>query len=257
MSRTPVTLGLDATLGDALALMAEKNIGGVYVVDSDSKLLGIVSERDLLRDLVTHKGFRGEIGVREVMSQNVRSVSPETSMHEAARTMIMSKGRLVVTKDKKIVGVITATDLVKAFSSGPENRSVSEMLTQKVKTLDSSRSAFDAVQLMFEKGIGSIVVTKEGRPYGIFTERDLLRILKRRAEERIIDIKLEDTASRPLVTAPFGITAREAAALMISNKIKRLPLVKAEKLVAIITARDIVDTYVSTGLPMATTSASD
>ncbi|MCL4519693.1 MAG: CBS domain-containing protein, partial [Thaumarchaeota archaeon] len=257
MSRNPVTLSSDATVEKAIELMVEKGIGSVYIVDSSNTPLGVVTERDLVQDLIMSKGLRKDIELSEIMSQKFTPVSSETSIQEAAKIMIASKGRLVVTKDNNIIGVVTASDLVRAFSTGPENRSLSGAVTQKVKTLDAKNTVFDAVQLMYERRIGSVAVVKDGRPYGIFTERDLLRILFRDMKKRIIDITLDEVASKPLITASVGITAREAASIMKSNKIKRLPLVKGENLVAIITARDLVETYATTGLPAVTTTASD
>ena len=110
---------------------------------------------------------------------------------------------------------------------------------------------------MHEKRIGSVVVMKDGRPYGLFTERDLVKFLAQGAKERLIDIRLEEAASRPLITAKIGVTAREVASIMKSNKIKRLPLTQGVVPVAIITARDLVETYVTTGLPTLATTASD
>ncbi|MCL4519512.1 MAG: CBS domain-containing protein [Thaumarchaeota archaeon] len=257
MSSNPVTLGPDSSVGEALALMVEKNIGCVYVVDKMGALLGVFTERELIEDLVKHKEVRCEVRLHELMSTSVMPISPETSVKEAAMKMIDSKVRLAVTKDNKIVGVVTSSDLVRAFSSGAENRSIADVATRKVKTLDASNTVFDAVHLMHEKRIGSVAVMKDGRPYGLFTERDLIKFLAQGAKERLIDIRLEEAASRPLITAKMGITAREVASIMESNKIKRLPLTQGDVLVAIITARDLVETYVSTGLPTVATTASD
>lgn len=257
MSRTPVTLSTNATLEDAIKLMVEEGIGSIYITDSANTPLGVVTERELVQDLIMSKGLRKDIELSDIMSQKITPVSPETSIQEAARIMMATKGRLVVTREDKIVGVVTASDLVRAFSTGPENRSLSGAVTQKVKTLDAKNTVFDAVQMMHERRIGSVAIVKDGRPFGIFTERDLLRILSRDLKKRIIDIPLEEVASKPLITAPEGITAREAAAIMKSNKIKRLPLVKGESLIAIITARDLVETYAKTGLPAVTITSSD
>lgn len=250
MSQRPVTVRSDASLKDAISLMVEKRVGTLYVVDADNVPLGVFTERDLLRDVVSSERISREIEIGEMMSRNVISIPPETSVQEAARIMISKKGRLAVTKGGAVVGVVTTSDLVRAFSEGPENRSMAGLVTQKVKTLDAGRTVFDAVEMMHEKGIGSVAVTRDGTPFGIFTERDLLRILASGPEKRIIDIRLEEVASKPLITASLGITAREAAFVMKSNKIKRLPLLKGENLAGIVTARDLVETYVSTGLPV-------
>ncbi len=252
MSAKPLTLVPQASLKDAVDRMVEKNVGSLYVVNANNVPLGVLTERELLQDLVINKELSKDLEVGKVMSRGVVSIPPEASVIEAARTMLKAKGRLAVTRNDEIIGVVTASDFVRVFSTGPENRSISSNATQKVKTLDVENTTFDAIRLMYERRIGSVVVTEDGRPYGIFTERDILRILAGRREKMMMETKLGQVASRPLVTANLGVTAMEAASIMKSNKIKRLPLLKGDNLVAIITARDLVEIYVTTGLPAVT-----
>ena len=97
--------------------------------------------------------------------------------------------------------------------------------------------------MMLKKGIGSVVVTPNGSPYGIFTERDLLnRVL---AEHVDIEDKVGAYCTSPLVTSKLGIGGKDAAKLMLSHKIKRLPLTKEGRVVAMVTARDLVEAFQS------------
>ncbi|MCP8321803.1 MAG: CBS domain-containing protein, partial [archaeon] len=92
---------------------------------------------------------------------------------------------------------------------------------------------------MGEKHIGSLIVTSQGKPAGIFTERDLLSkiILKRL---KLDEIKVKDYMSTPLTFINPEFDLKEAARIMTQLKIRRLPVIKNEKLVGILTSADII-----------------
>ena len=95
---------------------------------------------------------------------------------------------------------------------------------------------------MGERRIGSVIITSEDVPVGIFTERDL--ITKLLAEDRLLNIPVGEVMSSPLLAVPHDISVIEAAFTMESNRIKRLPLAdKDSNLVGIITARDLVEAF--------------
>ncbi|MHA2065459.1 MAG: CBS domain-containing protein [Candidatus Thorarchaeota archaeon] len=94
---------------------------------------------------------------------------------------------------------------------------------------------------MGEKKIGSVVITREGEPIGIFTERDLLTQFL--ATGRSLMIHVGEACSSPLMVIPSRITIHEASFLMASRRIKRLPVVEDNCLIGIITARDLVEAY--------------
>ena len=93
---------------------------------------------------------------------------------------------------------------------------------------------------MFKKRIGSVLVVKNKTPFGIFTERDLLGVLTKNIP---LQERLENYATHPLITAKYGIKGKYAAEIMNKNKIKRLALKKNDTIVAMVTARDIVDAF--------------
>jgi CBS domain-containing protein len=96
----------------------------------------------------------------------------------------------------------------------------------------------DAATAMIKKSIGSVIVSAEGVPTSIFTERDLLnKVLSNNVD---LYERIGSYSSFPLITAKTGIGAKNAAPIMTSHKIKRLPLTRRGKIVAIVTARDLV-----------------
>ena len=114
MSRPAVTIRQDADFQKALALMQEKQLRRLPVVDDDGQLVGIVVERDLLVAAMRYLQSRVEIG--DVMTRNVVTVGPDTDLNEVARTMLERKiGGLPVVEHGRLVGIITESDIFKRF----------------------------------------------------------------------------------------------------------------------------------------------
>ena len=106
-------------------------------------------------------------------------------------------------------------------------------MSTNVVSVDISKTAAHAANLMTEKKIGSIIVTKNNEAFGIVTERDLVRRYFR-------DTLVESLASHPLITAEPSTTVEKAVEIMLKNKIRKLPIVDAKaKLVGIVTETDL------------------
>ena len=114
------------------------------------------------------------------------------------------------------------------------NTKVEDIMSTNVVSLDVSKIASHAADLMTEKKIGSIVITKNNKPFGIITERDLVRRYAR-------DTPLGDLASHPLITADRSTTVEKVAKIMLKNGIRKIPIVDQNNdLVGIITTTDLV-----------------
>ena len=138
MASEVISVRKETPLRDAARLMVEKGISGLPVTDEDGALVGVISEGDFLRKEVDRGDVfgRGLLGVLfesrdsladaetvgEVMSDNIFTVSPDASLVEAARTMTSHgvKRLPVVTREGKLVGVISRRDVVAAFTRPDE-----------------------------------------------------------------------------------------------------------------------------------------
>jgi CBS domain-containing protein len=107
----------DASVLDAIKLMAEKGIGAVLVCDDD-RLVGILSERDYARKVVLEGRSSHETRVREIMTERVVYVRADQTIEEAMAIMTDRHIRhLPVFADDKLVGVVSIGDLVKEIIS--------------------------------------------------------------------------------------------------------------------------------------------
>jgi len=115
MSPHPHTIRSDADYKAALMLMQEHALHHVPVLDAGRKLIGIVAERDLLLAATRH--LQSAIEVGDVMRRNVTTARPEMPIGEAAALMVDHRigGLPVVDGDERVIGVITETDIFRAF----------------------------------------------------------------------------------------------------------------------------------------------
>jgi CBS domain-containing protein len=109
-------------------------------------------------------------------------------------------------------------------------------MTKKVTTVDSKKPVSECVGLMKEHNIGSLVVLENDSPIGIFTERDLIRVV---AEKKSLDLKISQVMSKPLTTVSSTATLWDAISLMGRKDFRRLPVLEKGKLVGIITEKDL------------------
>jgi len=102
----------EATVFDAIQLMADKNIGALPVV-SNGKLAGIFTERDYTRKIALAGKTSKQTFVKEIVSSNVVTVAPDESVEECMRLMTEHRIRhLPVVQSGEIVGIISIGDLV-------------------------------------------------------------------------------------------------------------------------------------------------
>jgi len=116
---------------------------------------------------------------------------------------------------------------------------VRDVMSKNVKTVRPNSTINEVVRKMNKFEIGSIIVVDNEKPVGIITERDILR--------RVLEVtvaseamKAKEIMSSPIITIGSQATTEEAATLMNSKSIKKLPALENGKLVGIVTSTDIV-----------------
>lgn len=116
--------------------------------------------------------------------------------------------------------------------------SVKDVMTKDVVTVESGKTVVEAASVMAEKDLGCLVVVVKGFPVGIVTERDLVRRIV--AVRGSFDVRVREVMSKTLVTIGPNVSLREAARVMASNRVRRLPVLDGNRLVGIIGASDFV-----------------
>jgi CBS domain-containing protein len=241
MSRDVFTTTAETTMAKAAKIMGERHIGSLIVIKFGTPI-AIVTERDLLSKVLACGLDLYTTLVEEVMSYPLIKICPTLEIREAARTMIHKKGRLAVFECGELAGVITASDLIREMPDAPETSlGVDKYMTKDVVSVSDDETVATVAGIMGEKRIGSVIVQRNEKPSGIFTERDLLS--KFLVQDKSLDTPVGTVSSSPLKTAPAGISIHEAAKIMAAERVRRLPLVKKKNITGIITARDLVEAY--------------
>jgi len=110
MATDPLAVSPDATIADAARRMVERETGAAVVLD-DGALVGVISERDLMRAIP--EGCAPETPVRDRMTRHVTTASPRTSLPEAMAIMIEGRFRhLPVVEAGRVLGIVSMRDLM-------------------------------------------------------------------------------------------------------------------------------------------------
>ena len=117
MQKKVITIELQKTVQNAAVILKEKHISFLVVV-KDSKPVGVISERDIVRKVVAENVDPKSTQLEVIMSKNFKWVEPNASIESAVQKMLNNNiRRLVVLEDKKLAGVITQTDLTEFLRS--------------------------------------------------------------------------------------------------------------------------------------------
>lgn len=188
MTRKVTSIKTSAKIGEAIEKMKESNLGGLPVLDEKGSIKAIVTERDIA---VLFADRTSGVTVAQLMSTKVVSALPKTTIFEAEKTMV-SQGfrRLPIVSDGKIMGIVTAMDVIRFFGCGDVFRHLRsgtitqvlntpclEIASKNVSTVEPETDVGQAAKKMQEKDIGAVPVVKNGTLVGILTERDFFKIL--------------------------------------------------------------------------------
>ncbi|MDP3683051.1 MAG: CBS domain-containing protein [Ignavibacteria bacterium] len=125
------TIAPNATMYDALKLMADSDVGALLVLE-DEKVAGILSERDYARKVILKGKLSKETLVSEIMTEDVVKVTPSTLVEECMAVMTAKHIRhLPVEENGKLLGLVSIGDVVSAVID--EEEFVIEQLTSYIK----------------------------------------------------------------------------------------------------------------------------
>ena len=263
-----ITVDPQASIHNALVKMQLNFIKRIVVVD-DNRPVGIVTERDISRFLENDKTLRAldEIPISHVMRKNPITIVDGLDDHFEQCTTRMDTFKVgsivMVDSDGDAIGIVTKTDITKAFSIIYGGRfKVKDYMSEKVITCRESDTLRYALNMINTNNISRLVVTdNNGNPTGIITTNIFLTHSsyfsngKTRTRDYLLPTKEEtelhvgDLIKKELVTVGPEDDLATAAQRMIKNEISGIPVVNGEKkIVGIITKFDVVRAFSDTGI---------
>ena len=198
MTRDVITLSKKASIAETIDTMLSNQLGAIPLVDGEDKLVGIVTERDIALSLA---GVLTEETAQDYMSTKVFTTTPGTPLESACKIMVRNGLRRIpivggeadISKAaKKVLGIITSTDIIRFFNtkdlfdhlssndaSDVLETKISEIMVNDPVTIPPTERIGDLCQIFADKNIGGVPVVKDDIVYGIITERDILRAVKK------------------------------------------------------------------------------
>ncbi len=258
------------SLAYARNLMLKKGISRLIVVEDDMKLAGIITASDIAEALVFRYPKRtvDSIRVEEAMTKDVVSIEATRSVKTAAQLMLRNRiGGLPVLETGSLAGIITRTDIVRAYADKSREKHRVEDVMRKATVANRGHSVFYIARLLYSDPSGKvIVVDSEGRPIGVIAKRDLLFTtitpemavaggkdrhykVKRRAvySDKIVADRMYLVPLAENIMTPDPIVARPSddlahvASIMVSEGIGVLPVVDNDgSLLGVVTKQEIL-----------------
>jgi PAS domain S-box-containing protein len=238
MSEDVMTVPPEEPAVSAAELMSTNSVSSILVVDHGS-VVGIATERDFLARISGQGMDWGRTVVADIMSQPVESVPPDLSIFDASAVMEARHiKRLPVLAGKRLVGIVTQTDLTRALTSYFVWKDVSEIMSREVAAIAVQAPVEKAAQIMHAHSISCIVALEGTQVRGILTERDFLkRIIALQRDPR--SIRVEEVMSCPVITIHPDYSIFGAFKTMDKMHVRRLVVMEGERLAGIVTQTDI------------------
>jgi diguanylate cyclase (GGDEF)-like protein/PAS domain S-box-containing protein len=226
-------------LADAARRMVERRCGSI-LIEADGEAVGIWTEQDALAlDITDAKTGRSPIS--QFMSAPVKTLSVDASLGEAALRFREEGVRhfLAIDAAGKHQGIVSQSDIV--INQGIEYfislRQVKSVFNRRHLIVPGATPVRDAVSEMKQGGLDAIVVLHPERGYGMFTERDVVRLISSSVSLATVG----ELASYPLITLPFDISLYQVRKCFAEKQIRHLGVTDdAGKLLGLITFADIL-----------------
>jgi len=233
------------TISRVVEIMVTADIGRVIITDADVPV-GIFTEKDVLKR-VANKGIDlQQTSIREVMTSPIQAVAEETHILEALGRMYQGNFRHLLVRGRRgtIVGIVSMRRILKiAVELGQglsETRTVGEIMSGQVLTVDEERSISESTELMMNKNSSAVVVTQEQLTKGIFTERDLLKRVINKVPD-ITKTPVREVMTAPLISMPRTTHIGDVLAEMYRRDIRNMPVKgDREELLGIVSMPDVL-----------------
>jgi CBS domain-containing protein len=260
MTSPVITATPEMALARARQIFDERHIRALPVMQGDH-LVGLINRQVLIRlDLSILGNEVWNLGMdvpdetaADVMKKKVLTISADTTIHKAARTMLENKiTALPVLENDKLIGILTSSDLLRYIISeypGLKKKiTIREYMTDEVVTVCKDSTLLEAHNLMGVNRIRSLPVVDCGKIIGLVTRTDLMssdptRPAMQNSQEtstRVLAQTIEKVMVSDVVTIGPDAEITDAAKIMLERKIHCLPVVNEnQKMLGIITESDL------------------
>ncbi len=256
-----ITIDPNVSVLDAMKRMVDERITSLIVQRvEDNSTYGIITRKDIVNKAIANGKDVRTTKVSDIMSEPILTISADQDIETVARLMAKTDiRRFPVMENDKIIGLVSNSDILKAVNKkgvkmrvvskkGSQNEGsrqkggvkmrVVDIMKKDVKKIREDATASDAMEIMIENDIGSLLVNGED-DYGIVTRKDIVNKAIAYGKD-LSEIKVGDIMTKPILTISSDMNIKEAARLMAKTNVRRFPVVNGRKLVGIISNSDIL-----------------
>jgi CBS domain-containing protein len=252
MSSPVVVLDKNQPLANAIDLMQRNGISRLVILN-DGRIVGVITEKDIARELGSSTSYRlppGRIHVSNVMTSNLITVATGVMAKRAAEIMLdHGISGLPVVEGERLVGIVTKLDFAKVCSEY-EDVYVGQVMQASPTTVSPGDRAVHARRLLLDEDLIGLPVTEGGGLVGVVTVRDIAMKLAafqevvpdRHKSERIRNLLVEDIMTQPATTTRTDEKLSEVSRLMLERRFSSLPVLNIEgELVGLLTKTELTE----------------
>ena len=243
----PVTIAKSAKITEALDKMLDAGIDPLIAVNNNT-VVGTVSRQAIAEKLGSKQNAAvapTAIHVASVVREDFTSVYPDENVNVLVPLLQQYKLVVVYDSDHKLIGQVSAGDLLKKY---PPDDGIGSAI-EKVVTIDSQERVVHLRRRMLDDNILRFVVTEQEKYTGIVTETDVAIALRKFREavdgnhqdHRIRNLLVKDIMSAPLISVEKTATAADVIQTMLKKNISSVPVMEKGKLAGIVTRHSLVN----------------
>ena len=243
----PATIAKSAKITEALDKMLDSGLDPLIAVNN-STVVGTVSRQAIAQKLGSRQNSGlapTAIHVASVVEEDFTSVYPDENANVLIPLLQQYKLVVVYDGDHKLIGQVTAGDLLKKFQPGDGM----EGAIEKVLTIEADERVVHLRRRMLDDHITRFVVTDHEKYTGIVTETDVaiaMREFRRQVDgnhqdHRIRNLLVKDIMSAPLISLERTAKVSDAVALMLKKNISSVPVMDKGRLAGVVTRRSLVN----------------
>jgi len=242
----PTTISKSAKITEALDKMLDFGLDPLIALNNTS-VVGTVSRQAIAEKLGSKQNTAiapTAIHVASVVEEDFTSVYPDESVDVLIPLLQRYKLVVVYDSDHKLLGQVTAIDLLKKY---PHTGSIHDAL-EKAVTIEADERVVHLRRRMLDDTISRFVVTENSKPVGIVTETDVAVSMRKFREavkdqhqdHQIRNLLVKDIMSSPLLSADLGAEYKSVVDLMVKKNISTVPITEKGKLAGLVTRRSLV-----------------
>ena len=244
-----ITVRKDMSAYEAIGILLENNVSGLPVVD-DTDLVGIISEKDLLKLLYDTEFLPSSVG--DYMTGDVISFDEEDSLDNICDCLLKNHFRRVpILHHGKLTGIISRADLIKAYKHKFKPQGLAEKSTKHkdgplakdimkcgLLTVKRQTPIYEAMETIATRNItGLPVVDDYMNLVGIVSEKDVLKLLR---DPKAKLGKVEDFMTEDVVSFNHDDNLFDVCDCLINNNFRRVPILNQGNIVGIISRVDLI-----------------